>query len=178
MAELIKGRPRWLRIRSADGNRRAWFSTGEEPTEQQDGELGEHIDTGQKLVFWDGKWHKQVPSVEPWLKPYFDNAVTSTKLGMKISAGFIHMLEVSNPNVVDSFLQLFDYDLSRVTVGTTTPTYSFLVPAGGGTLNRGAFDRLFPVPLRFSKAIVYAATTTPAGSTAPTNNLTLNAGYA
>ena len=50
----------WLNIRSADGNRLAWFSSSPAPSGQiQEGELGEYIDTGEKLIYWGGQWREQ-----------------------------------------------------------------------------------------------------------------------
>lgn len=101
---------------------------------------------------------------------------TSTKAAVKASAGRIHGLEVSNPNTADAFLQLFDALTANVTVGTTTPTQTFLIPAGDGTV-RGAVNITFPVPLNFKSGIMQACTTTPTGSGNPSAALTVNIQY-
>ena len=157
-----------------DGSRLSWLSDEAEPANVRDGQVGEHLDTGDRFIYYRGLWHFQTGDR---LKAYFSNAATSTMTSIKISAGLVYLLEVSNPNGVDAFLQLFDVGLDAVTVGTTTPTYSFLVPAGSTASNRGAFDRVLATPLKFLYAICYAVTTTPTGSTAPTSNLTMNVGY-
>ena len=86
----------------------------------------------------------------------------------------IYNLEVSNPNTVDCYLQLFDFATGDVTVGTTTPAMSLFVPAGDGTLN-GAMDKEYSGGLTFETAITYACTTTATGSGDPTTGLVVNA---
>ena len=164
----------WIQIRSADGYRLGWVSNEAAPTNQRNGQLGEHLDTGARFIYYHGGWHLQSGNV---LLPYFSNAATSTLTPIKGTSALVYVIEVSNPNVVDAFLQLFDLALDAITVGTTAPTYSFLIPAGAGASNRGAFDRIMTVPLKFYRALNYAVTTTPTGNTAPTSTLTLNVGY-
>lgn len=111
----------------------------------------------------------------PELSPHFNNAATNTITTVKPSAGFIGFLEASHPNPNDIFIQFFDSSVS-ITVGSTTPIYSLIVPAGDGTL-RGAMDKHPAMRLIFSNSIKYAVTTTPTGSTAPASNATVNIGY-
>jgi len=112
--------------------------------------------------------------------PFFDSSVVATVETLKASSGRLYLLEVSNPNVdQDLWLQLFDVS-GTVTLGTTTPKQSYLIPAAvqqGAAVKRGAFDRSFVIPLQFDNAIKYAVTTTPAGNGAPGAGVTLNASY-
>src|SRR3990167_5534512 len=102
----------------------------------------------------------------------FDTSVTNAAEAARSGGGgFIRYIQAINPNTAQAFLQLFDLVAADVTVGTTTPTQSYLVPAGDG-VNSGVFEMM--VPMHFNAAISYAATTTSTGSTAPTSNLTLN----
>lgn len=39
--------------------RRAWMARGAPPPATRDGDLGEHLDTGVRLVAWEGQWHAQ-----------------------------------------------------------------------------------------------------------------------
>lgn len=109
------------------------------------------------------------------LTPYFDSDGDNTAQTMKGSAGNLYFLEVSNPNASDAYIQLFD-ESGSITVGTTTPKLSFLVPAGDGTKD-GAMDKVFTIPIAFANSIKYACTTTATGSTDPTTGLIVNGGY-
>ena len=93
---------------------------------------------------------------------------------MKASDGVLLFLEVSNPNAADAYLQLFDLAAGDVTVGSTTPKLSFLVPAGDGTKD-GAMDKVFVGGIDFSTAITYACTVEVAGNTDPSVGLIVNA---
>ncbi|MCO6456794.1 MAG: hypothetical protein J5I93_15960, partial [Pirellulaceae bacterium] len=107
--------------------------------------------------------------------PLFDADGDNTAQTIKGSAGVLYSLEVQNVNAVDCWIQLFD-ESGSITVGTTTPKASFLVPAGDGT-KRGAMDKVFTVPLAFSNSIKYACTTTPTGNGDPSTGLVVNASY-
>ena len=77
-------------------------------------------------------------------------------------------MEVSNPNTVDAFVQLFDVAAASVVVGTTTPKLSFIVPASG------AMDKEWGRGIQFNAALTYACTTTATGSGDPTTGLIVN----
>ena len=87
---------------------------------------------------------------------------------------FIHVI---NPNTTDCFLQCFDALLADVTVGTTTPKYSFLLPGGTGASNRGVYDGAFAVPLTFTTGLVIAVTTGATTNGAPLSDAIVNLGY-
>ena len=98
----------------------------------------------------------------------FDSSVTATAESLApLSGGYLDYFEVHNPNIVQVFLQVFDALIANVTLGTTPPTLSFLVPPGDGNANGGRSE-IFPNPPNFRNGIVYAVTTTSTGSTAPT----------
>lgn len=82
-------------------------------------------------------------------------------------------ISVANPNTADAFLQLFNAIPGDVTVGTTTPVASIMIPKGDGT-NYGAVDIMFDDPIKFDTAITYACTTTPTGAGDPTTGLVVN----
>lgn len=107
--------------------------------------------------------------------PYFNNALSTTVQTVKSSAGILMFAEFSNPNTVDAFIQIFD--VSSVTLGTTTPTLSLLVPGGASSTLRGAQDKALAWPVNFATNIKIAATTTPTGLTAPSTAITVNLGY-
>lgn len=108
--------------------------------------------------------------------PYFDADGDNTAQTVKTTGGRIHYLEVSNPNATDAYIQFYDAAAGSVTVGTTTPVQSFLVPAGDGTKDAGT-EKTFNFPWKFNDAITYACTTTATGSTDPTTGLVVNILY-
>ena len=106
----------------------------------------------------------------------FDSDGDNTAQVVKAAAGKLYGLEVSNPNATDAWIQLFDVAAGSVTVGTTTPNQSYLVPAGNG-VDYGGMDKDFTIPINFVTAITYACTTTPTGAGNPTIGLIVNARY-
>ena len=103
---------------------------------------------------------------------YFNSALTNTVTAVKASAGNVFWFEFINTGASAAFVQLFNLATASVTLGTTTPTHSFYVPAGG------ANDKVSTIALiQCSTAISIAATTTATGSTAPATSLTINMGY-
>jgi len=104
----------------------------------------------------------------------FDSDGDNTNQQIKASGGRLFGMEISNPNSVDAYLQLFDAASADITVGTTTPKQSYLIPAGDGTLD-GAFDITFtPDWMHFHTAIFYACTTTATGNGDPSTGLVCN----
>lgn len=103
----------------------------------------------------------------------FDADGDNTAQAGRTSGCYLDYLHVINPNTAQAFIQLFDAAAAGVTVGTTTPTLSFLVPAGDG-VQSGAFERSFYRPIHFTTALTYACTTTATGSGDPTTGLTVN----
>jgi len=100
---------------------------------------------------------------------HFNAAATATVTLVIDGAAVLYQLEVSNPdNSEFAFLQIFDDIPANVTLGTTAPKQSYVLPGNGGA------DKFFNVPINFDNAISYAVTITPTGSTAPTNNLNVN----
>jgi len=70
-------------------------------------------------------------------------------------------------NTVATYVQFFDEaETTDVTLGTTSPVFSWPLPAEAS--ERG------PWPHFFKKGIIIAATTTRAGSTAPTTAIDYN----
>lgn len=101
-----------------------------------------------------------------------DVDIDNTAQALKVARGHLYRAFVQNPNAADAWLQLYDAAAGDVTVGTTTPKLSLVVPASGAIDVDFADD-----PIRFSTAITYAATTTAAGGTDPTTGLVGNLLY-
>lgn len=106
-------------------------------------------------------------------RPHLDSDGDNTAQAMKTTGGEIHFLHVVNTNAADAYFQLFDAATGDVTVGTTTPMHSFLVPAGNGS-NAGMYELPPGVVIEFDNAITYACTTTATGNTDPTVGLVVN----
>lgn len=88
--------------------------------------------------------------------------LTNTAVAVKASAGTVSFLHVANVSgsAVTCYLHLYDVAAASVTVGTTVPTWSMVLPAA--TVQTIPFT----VPLQFSTAISASATTTAGGNTA------------
>lgn len=99
----------------------------------------------------------------------FDSDGDNSAQACRTSGGYIDYIHVVNPNGVDAYLQLFNVAAAGVTVGSTTPNQSYLIPANG------AFDVAFAAhPMHFATAVTYACTTTATGSGDPSTGLTVN----
>lgn len=83
----------------------------------------------------------------------------------------VSKIECWNLDTGNRFLQCFDADADDVTVGTTTPDWIVLIPAGDGAADYGVGTDDFPAGLVFRNQLTIAVTTTPTGSTGPTNDV-------
>ena len=104
----------------------------------------------------------------------YQPTLLATVVAIKVTAGKLYGLEASNPNTVSIWLQFFDLATGDVTIGTTTPKMTLVVPKGASASDVGAMDKLWTAGIHFETAIVVAATTTPTGSTAPGTGLDVN----
>lgn len=111
-------------------------------------------------------------------RSHFDSDGDNSAQAVKTSRGWIEYIQVHNPNTAVAYLQLFDAATASVTVGTTTPLQSYMIPPGDGS-TPGAFEVTFGQEsgLAFYTAITYACTTTATGSTDPTTGLVVNVVY-
>lgn len=109
------------------------------------------------------------------LSTFFNSALFATVVAIKASAGKLYGYNLYNPNTSTVFIQFFDAATGSVTLGTTAPKFSLALPS-----NTNAFvglDTNFPIGITFSTAISAAATTTAAGSVAPSTGLVTNIWY-
>ena len=107
--------------------------------------------------------------------PIYDASVTGVTELLQTGYTILESAEVENINTTPVYLQLFDAAATTdVTLGTTTPTDTRMIPAGAGTPNNTA--RLFgnDIRRRFGAGIVYAITTTRSGSTSPATACPVN----
>ena len=104
--------------------------------------------------------------------PKLLNALSTTVVSIKSSAGQLGMLQCYNPNSTQAYIQIFNIASGSVSLGSSTPLQSIPI----GPTNTGGFT-LSLVGLQFSTAISVAATTTATGSSAPSTAIDCNAAY-
>lgn len=128
-------------------------------------------------VSQSGTWTVQPGNTEnttPWLveqKPTastYSGNVSSTAVAAIATAATIHDYEVGNPNATPCYLQIWNTAQGSVTVGTTAPLKSIMIPANGGANVSG-------LRWTFTTAVTLAGTTLRAGSSACA--LDVNLGY-
>src|SRR5216117_681653 len=99
----------------------------------------------------------------------FYAAQTTTVQTVKAGEGALTGYYVYNPNSSVAYVQFFDVASgTAVTLGTTTPTLSFGIPA---TAAANLFDG---TGFQFRNGLKLAATTTATGATAPSTGVDLN----
>ena len=105
--------------------------------------------------------------------PYRNAALSNVATAIKASAGNITGWHLYNPGTgnADIFFQFFDLPAGNVVLGTTVPTKTLWVPAGG------ALDNIDGNPIQFKNAITVAATGDIAGTLAPGNTILANLDY-
>lgn len=97
----------------------------------------------------------------------FEPALTNTVKLYRQGRFNLSYLDVSNPNTVSAFLQIFDAAaIADVTLGTTPPLFSIPIPKGASATDVG--QKAIPLGFapQFINGLCMAATTTPTGSTA------------
>lgn len=94
-----------------------------------------------------------------------DTSADNTNQVVKASPGHVVYFQISNGGTVDAYLHFYDALTANVTVGTTTPKATFLVPAGVGTTQVGAYEFTGGAALDFQTGIIYACSTTVTGGT-------------
>jgi hypothetical protein len=129
-----------------------------------------------------GTWTVQpgnTANTTPWLvttagvvgggRTPFTGSIAATLTLIKSSQAELGGWFIFNPNATTAYLQLFNAaSTGAVTLGTTAPTLSLGIPAGGGA------NLASPNGIQFSSGIVIAATTTRAGSTGPASTVDYN----
>lgn len=105
-------------------------------------------------------------------KKYSKTDLAATKVQVQAGPNGIMWLNVDNTaNTAKSFLQLFDALSANVTVGSTVPTITIVIPGSS------AYDTAFTndTKLDFATGLTIAATTTATGSSAPVSSVGINA---
>lgn len=105
------------------------------------------------------------------LQHYYNGALSQTKQTVFIGKGNLYGYEFENNSATDTvYLQFFDKLIADVTVGTTTPDFTFMVPAGACF---GKDAQQFVVHY-FGIGCVVACTSTRTGGSAPAANSTVH----
>lgn len=110
--------------------------------------------------------------------PYKNLSVTD-KTEIKDGAGLLYWLNVMNMSASVRYLKFYNAAAADVTVGTTTPVFTFPIPTLGTTNGMG-FTMHFPNGVNFDTGITVAATTDAAdnsSSLAGSNQIILNLGF-
>jgi len=113
----------------------------------------------------------QTPATSGGLSVSFTGALSTTVTSVKSSAGQLYGWFIGNPNASIAYVQIFNTASGSVTLGTTAPIMSLMIPASGSAnveYNNG---------IAYGTAISIAATTTYNGSTAPGTGLVVNVMY-
>lgn len=100
------------------------------------------------------------------------NGLTNSAVAIKASAGQIGKLYCYNPNGSVAYVQIFNIAAASVTVGASTPSQSYGIPASNASG--------FILPIigdQYGTAISAAATTTATGGSAPSTALDCNVSY-
>jgi hypothetical protein len=102
---------------------------------------------------------------------YSNVAVAATKIVPLVGSFLVFNFTCFNPDTALAYIQFFDALTADVTIGATTPYFVLPLPAGGG------IDSQLVCPKAFHHGIVFAATTTPLGATAPGANCIVQFDY-
>jgi hypothetical protein len=110
---------------------------------------------------------------------YRNAALKATATLVSANPCDLHGWHIANLDSVDAWLHLYDAaTTASVTVGTTTPKITLWVPAAAGIDSLSVSSAASQVGgVGFATGLVIAATTTLAGSAAPTNGELVNLVY-
>ena len=124
------------------------------------------IQNATLAVTQSGLWSFAIaPATTGGWSIFSNTALTSTVVAVKSSAaGQVGGWVFHNPSAATTFVQFFNA-AGAVTIGSTTPTFSFGIAAGASA------NVEFTAGIAFSSGIQVAATTTATGSTAPATAL-------
>lgn len=126
------------------------------------------IQNATLAVTQSGLWSFAIaPATTGGWSTFSNTALTSTVVAVKSSAaGQVGGWVFHNPSAATTFVQFFNAATAgAVTIGSTTPTFSFGIAAGASA------NVEFTAGIAFSSGIQVAATTTATGSTAPATAL-------
>lgn len=105
---------------------------------------------------------------------YRNTALVAQDTSVSTSAVLLKGYYIGNPDTVGVYMHFYNASDTAVTVGTTTPKFSYYIPA------QGAANRTLPEPgIQFSTALAVAATTTVGGDSdaGPSTGLVVNLEY-
>lgn len=100
-----------------------------------------------------------------------NNALTSTGVQIKSTAGGLYDFTLFNPSIATTYFQFFLLPSASVTVGTTAPSLVIGVAAGA------TVTQALTVPRTGGTGLTICATTTPTGSTAPATAAVVTVGF-
>lgn len=99
------------------------------------------------------------------MKHFQDNSVSNSPVAVMTDKGNMYGFLAENEDSSDVYLQMFNKAVGDVTVGTTSPDFTYKILAGS-QLGKDAQE--FPLDF-FDTALTIAITTTRTGAAAPTS---------
>ncbi len=102
---------------------------------------------------------------------YSNLAVTATKVAPLVGSFLVFNFTCFNADTNIAYIQFFDAVTADVTIGSTTPYFVLPLPAAGG------IDSQLNCPKAFRHGIIFAATSTSTGSSAPGANCIVQFDY-
>jgi len=103
------------------------------------------------------------------LDTIYQAALTNSVVGVKTSTGRLFGWDLSaGGSVAAEYVQIFDLNTTSVTLGTTVPKLSIMIPIASKD------EKAFTIPITFATAISVAATATAGGSGAPATTINAN----
>lgn len=108
---------------------------------------------------------------------YMADGKNATKTALLTTRGLLYSFVVSNINATGKWLLIYDALAADVTVGTTTPSRKFYIPAGDGTEYGVLFIDRNVSPMKFSTGITYAIVDDFDGSTFSDVGVNITAEY-
>lgn len=109
---------------------------------------------------------------EAGLLMYRKADLAATAAAVKASSTRLFTVNIDNTaNAAKTYVHFYDALAANVTVGTTVPVKTLVVPASGG------YDFYWVKPPAFAIGLTIAATTTVGGLTAPSSSVLINIDY-
>lgn len=134
--------------------------------------LNLYVDSLESLITTTNGKFGAAQNANGWLPASGSIGATKTDIGTANTPGQLGGWYIGNSNASVVYVQFFNAQASAVTLGTTPPTLSLMIPASSAAnVAAGA------VGIQFGTAISIAITTTRSGSTGPGSTVDYNLFY-
>lgn len=103
---------------------------------------------------------------------FYVSTLSNTVTNVKASSGVVYGYSFYNPiSATVAFVQVFKVTAASVTLGTTVPYFTVVVPSGA------VAARSFQTPVGFASGIAIVAAASTSGSTAPPGQVNVTVDY-